>query len=112
MVANDFSSITGIVNGTSNYILSNMSQEGASLRRAKQAQELGFAEADPGFDIDGIDAAHKLTIMMVLAYGQPFLFDKVMTEGISHITSSDIQYASEMGFAIKPLPLFAGLRVR
>jgi homoserine dehydrogenase len=58
---------------------------------------------DPGFDIDGIDAAHKLTIMMALAYGQPFSFDKVMTEGISHITSSDIQYASEMGFAIKPL---------
>ena len=104
MVANDFSSITGIVNGTSNYILSNMSQEGASFEESlKQAQELGFAEADPGFDIDGIDAAHKLTIMMALAYGQPFSFDKVMTEGISHITSSDIQYASEMGFAIKPL---------
>ena len=104
MVANDFSSITGIVNGTSNYILSNMSQEGASFEESlKQAQELGFAEADPGFDIDGIDAAHKLTIMMALAYGQPFLFDKVVAEGISHITSSDIQYASEMGFAIKPL---------
>ena len=104
MVANDFSSITGIVNGTSNYILSNMSQQGASFEESlKQAQELGFAEADPGFDIDGIDAAHKLTIMMALAYGQPFLFDKVMAEGISHITSSDIQYASEMGFAIKPL---------
>ena len=104
MVANDFSSITGIVNGTSNYILTNMSQEGASFEESlKQAQELGFAEADPGFDIDGIDAAHKLTIMMALAYGQPFLFDKVMAEGISHITSSDIQYASEMGFAIKPL---------
>ena len=104
MVANDFSSITGIVNGTSNYILSNMSQEGASFEESlKQAQELGFAEADPGFDIDGIDAAHKLTIMMALAYGQPFSFDKVRTEGISHITSSDIQYASEMGFAIKPL---------
>ena len=104
MVANDFSSITGIVNGTSNYILSNMSQEGASFEESlQQAQELGFAEADPGFDIDGIDAAHKLTIMMALAYGQPFSFDKVMIEGISHITSSDIQYASEMGFAIKPL---------
>ena len=104
MVANDFSSITGIVNGTSNYILSNMSQEGASFEESlKQAQELGFAEADPGFDIDGIDAAHKLTIMMALAYGQPFSLDKVMTEGISHITSSDIQYASEMGYAIKPL---------
>ena len=104
MVANDFNSITGIVNGTSNYILSNMSQEGASFEESlKQAQELGFAEADPGFDIDGIDAAHKLTIMMALAYGQPFSLDKVMTEGISHITSSDIQYASEMGFAIKPL---------
>ena len=104
MVANDFSSITGIVNGTSNYILSNMSQKGASFEESlKQAQELGFAEADPEFDIDGIDAAHKLTIMMALAYGQPFLFDKVMAEGISHITSSDIQYASEMGFAIKPL---------
>ena len=67
MVANDFGSIAGIVNGTSNYILSNMSQEGASFEESlKQAQELGFAEADPGFDIDGIDAAHKLTIMMAL----------------------------------------------
>ena len=104
MVANDFSSITGIVNGTSNYILSNMSIEAASFEESlKQAQKLGFAEADPGFDVDGIDAAHKLTILMALAYGQPFSFDKVMTEGISHITSSDIQYASEMGFAIKPL---------
>ena len=104
MVANDFSSITGIVNGTSNYILSNMSREGASFDESlKQAQELGFAEADPGFDVDGIDAAHKLTILMALAYAQPFSFDKVMTEGISHITSSDIQYASEMGFSIKPL---------
>ena len=104
MVANDFRSITGIVNGTSNYILSNMSREGASFDESlKQAQELGFAEADPGFDVDGIDAAHKLTILMALAYEQPFSFDKVMTEGISHITSSDIQYASEMGFSIKPL---------
>ena len=104
MVANDFSSITGIVNGTSNYILSNMSIEAASFEEClKQAQKLGFAEADPGFDVDGIDAAHKLTILMALAYGQPFSFDKVVTEGISHITSSDIQYASELGFAIKPV---------
>lgn len=104
MVANDFSSITGIVNGTSNYILSNMSIEAASFEESlKQAQKLGFAEADPGFDVDGIDAAHKLTILMALAYGQPFSFDKVVTEGISHITSSDIQYASELGFAIKPV---------
>ena len=104
MVANDFSSITGIVNGTSNYILSNMSIEAASFEESlKQAQKLGFAEADPGFDVDGIDAAHKLTILMALAYGQPFSFDKVVTEGISHITSSDIQYASELGFSIKPL---------
>ncbi len=104
MVANDFSSITGIVNGTSNYILSNMSREGASFEESlKQAQELGFAEADPGFDVDGIDAAHKLTILAALAYKQPFSFDKVKTEGISHITSSDIQYAWEMGFSIKPL---------
>ena len=104
MVANDFSSITGIVNGTSNYILSNMSIEAASFEESlKQAQKLGFAEADPGFDVDGIDAAHKLTILMALAYGQPFSFDKVVTEGISHITSVDIQYASELGFAIKPV---------
>ena len=104
MVANDFSSITGIVNGTSNYILSNMSIEAASFEESlKQAQKLGFAEADPGFDVDGIDAAHKLTILMALAYGQPFSFDKVVTEGISHITSSDIQYAAELDFAIKPV---------
>ncbi|MAI57198.1 MAG: homoserine dehydrogenase, partial [Gammaproteobacteria bacterium] len=75
MVANDFSSITGIVNGTSNFILSNMSIEAASFEESlKQAQKLGFAEADPGFDVDGIDAAHKLTILMALAYGQPFSF--------------------------------------
>lgn len=104
LTANRIEWIAGIINGTSNYILSEMRDKGASFEEAlKDAQALGYAEADPTFDIEGIDAAHKLTIMASIAFGIPTQFSKAYTEGISKLTSEDIRYAEELGYRIKLL---------
>ncbi|MAI42833.1 MAG: homoserine dehydrogenase [Candidatus Azotimanducaceae bacterium] len=106
MAANKVEWIIGIINGTSNYILSKMTESGGSLSFVdvlKDAQELGYAEADPTFDVEGIDAAHKLTILSSIAFGAPLRFDAIFTEGITQITSDDIDYAGELGFVIKHL---------
>ena len=102
--ANRIEWIAGIINGTSNFILSEMREKGSSFGDVlSQAQKLGYAEADPTFDIEGIDAAHKLTIMAAIAFGIPMQFDKVYTEGISKLTREDIRYAEELGYRIKLL---------
>jgi len=104
LTANRIEWIAGIINGTSNFILTSMRDHGASFEAAlKQAQALGYAEADPTFDIEGIDAAHKLTIMASIAFGIPMQFDRAYTEGISKLTAKDIQYAEEFGYRIKLL---------
>ncbi len=104
LVGNRVQWLAGIINGTGNYILTEMREKGRSFADAlKQAQELGYAEADPTFDVEGIDAAHKLVIMASLAFSIPLAFDKVYTEGISGVTSEDIHYADELGYRIKHL---------
>ena len=104
LTANRIEWIAGIINGTSNFILSEMREKGASFGDVlAQAQKLGYAEADPTFDIEGVDAAHKLTIMAAIAFGIPMQFDKVYTEGISRLTKEDIRYAEELGYRIKLL---------
>ena len=104
LVANQFSALSGIINGTCNYMLSAMESEGVDFDEIlERAQTLGYAEADPSFDVDGIDAAHKLTILMALAFGSDFEFDKVYVEGIRAITPKDISYATELGYRIKHL---------
>ncbi len=96
--------LAGIINGTGNFILTAMSDEGRPFAEVlADAQRLGYAEADPTFDVEGIDAAHKLTILASIAFGIPLQFDKVYTEGISHITPEDIQYADRLGYRIKHL---------
>lgn len=96
--------IAGIINGTSNFILSSMRDRGASFATAlDEAQRLGYAEADPTFDVEGVDAAHKLTIMSAIAFGIPMQFDRAYTEGIATLTSDDIRYAEELGYRIKLL---------
>ena len=102
--ANRIEWIAGIINGTSNFILSEMREKGSSFGAVlAQAQKLGYAETDPTFDIEGVDAAHKLTIMAAIAFGIPMQFDKVYTEGISKLTKEDIRYAEELGYRIKLL---------
>jgi homoserine dehydrogenase len=102
--ANRIEWIAGIINGTSNFILSEMREKGSSFGEVlAQAQRLGYAETDPTFDIEGVDAAHKLTIMAAIAFGIPMQFDKVYTEGISKLTKEDIRYAEELGYRIKLL---------
>lgn len=102
--ANRIEWLAGIINGTCNYILTRMEQDGLDFSEVLQdAQKLGYAEADPTFDVEGIDAAHKLTIMAAIAFGIPLQFDKVYIEGISNVTIDDIRYASELGFRIKHL---------
>lgn len=104
LVGNRFSGLSGIINGTCNYMLSAMEDEGVGFDDILQrAQALGYAEADPTFDVDGIDAAHKLTILMALAFGTGFEFPKVYVEGIRAITLVDIRYAAELGYRIKHL---------
>jgi homoserine dehydrogenase len=104
LTANRIEWIVGIINGTSNFILSQMRDKGASFEEAlRQAQEGGYAEADPTFDIEGIDAAHKLTIMSAISFGIPMQFSKAYTEGISKLTRQDIRYAEELGYRIKLL---------
>ena len=112
LVANRFSGLSGIINGTCNYMLSAMEEEGVGFDEILQrAQALGYAEADPSFDVDGIDAAHKLTILMALAYGTGFEFSKVYVEGIRAVTPVDISYASELGYRIKHLGLLRNTNV-
>ncbi|MGH8726993.1 MAG: homoserine dehydrogenase [Burkholderiales bacterium] len=102
--ANRIEWIAGIINGTSNYILSEMRSKGVSFKQAlADAQKLGYAEADPTFDIEGIDAAHKLTIMAAIAFGIPMQFARCYTEGISKLTREDIRYAEDLGYRIKLL---------
>lgn len=104
LAANRIEWIAGIINGTSNFILSEMRDKGASFDDVlKQAQKLGYAEADPTFDIEGVDAAHKLTIMAAIGFGIPMQFSAAYTEGISKLTREDIQYAEELGYRIKLL---------
>jgi homoserine dehydrogenase len=104
LTANRIEWIAGIINGTSNFILSEMREKGSSFGEVlAQAQKLGYAETDPTFDIEGVDAAHKLTIMAAIAFGIPMQFDKVYTEGISKLTKEDIRYAEELGYRIKLL---------
>jgi len=104
LTANRIEWIAGIINGTSNFILSEMREKGSSFKDVlAEAQRLGYAEADPTFDVEGVDAAHKLTIMAAIAYGIPMQFDKAYTEGISRLTREDIRYAEELGYRIKLL---------
>ena len=104
LTANRIEWIAGIINGTSNFILSEMRRTGASFATVlKEAQARGYAEADPTFDVDGIDAAHKLAIMSAIAFGVPMQFDKAYTEGISKLMHEDIRYAEELGYRIKLL---------
>lgn len=104
LVANKISSMLGIVNGTSNYILTKMQEEGADFKRAlAEAQREGYAERDPGLDVGGIDSAHKLVILSSLAMGTWVDLRKVYTEGITHITHQDILNAEELGYVIKLL---------
>jgi homoserine dehydrogenase len=106
LVANRIRGLYGILNGTANYILTKMTEEGASFVDVlKEAQAMGYAEADPTFDVEGIDAAHKLTILLSLAYGVPINFDVVFTEGISRITPLDIMFMKEFGYRIKLLAI-------
>jgi homoserine dehydrogenase len=104
LAANQIQWLAGIINGTGNFILTEMRDKGRDFDDVlKEAQALGYAEADPTFDIEGIDAAHKLTILASLAFGIPLQFDKVYTEGISRITREDVNYAGELGYRIKHL---------
>jgi homoserine dehydrogenase len=104
LTANRIEWIAGIINGTSNFILSEMREKGADFGEVlKEAQRLGYAEADPTFDIEGVDAAHKLAIMAAIGFGIPMQFDAVYTEGISKLTQEDIRYAGELGYRIKLL---------
>ena len=102
--ANHIQWLAGIINGTGNFILTEMKENSSEFSAVlKQAQDLGYAEADPTFDVEGIDAAHKLTILASIAFGIPLQFDKAYTEGISKITIEDIRYAGELGYRIKHL---------
>jgi homoserine dehydrogenase len=104
LTANRIDSIAGIINGTSNYILTEMREQKHDFNEVlEQAQKRGYAEADPRFDIEGIDIAHKLTILAAIAFGIPLQFQKTYTEGINKITQEDISYAEELGYRIKQL---------
>ena len=104
LTANRIEWIAGIINGTSNFILSEMRDKGLTFEAALQdAQRRGYAEADPTFDIEGIDAAHKLTIIAAISFGIPMQFDKAYTEGIAKLAAEDIRYAEELGYRIKLL---------
>jgi homoserine dehydrogenase len=104
LTANRIEWIAGIINGTSNFILSEMREKGLPFDEVlREAQARGYAEADPTFDIEGIDAAHKLTILAAIAFGIPMQFERVHTEGISRLTREDIRYAESLGYRIKLL---------
>ena len=96
--------LAGIINGTGNFILSEMREKGRDFADVlAEAQELGYAEADPTFDVEGIDAAHKLVILASLAFGMPLQFESVFSEGITRLTTQDVEYAEELGYRIKHL---------
>jgi len=104
LAGNSIQWLVGIINGTSNFILTEMREKGRGFAEVlKEAQALGYAEADPAFDVEGIDAAHKLTILAAIAFGIPLQFAKTYTEGISALTQEDIHYADELGYRIKHL---------
>ena len=106
LAANQIEWIAGIINGTTNYILSEMRENNLTFDVAlKQAQELGYAEADPTFDVEGVDAAHKVTIMASIAFGIPVNFEGAYVEGISQLQQKDISYAEELGYRIKLLAI-------
>ena len=106
LAGNQFSKVYGILNGTCNYILSVMEETGRDFDDVlAEAQELGYAEADPAFDIDGVDAAHKLAILASVAYGSPVNFDAVFIDGIREISATDIGFAKELGYRLKLLGL-------
>jgi homoserine dehydrogenase len=106
LVANRIKAVYGIINGTSNYILTKMTDENVEFSDAlKEAQKLGYAEADPTLDIEGIDTAHKLTILASLAYSIPLSYKSIYIEGISGISSQDIVFASELGYKVKLLAI-------
>jgi homoserine dehydrogenase len=117
LTANRIQWIAGIINGTTNFILSEMRDKGLSFETVlKEAQRLGYAEADPTFDVEGVDAAHKLTIMSAIAFGIPMQFDKAHIEGISKLQAEDIRYAEQLGYRIKLLGITkrrsAGIELR
>lgn len=104
LAANEIQWLAGIINGTGNFILSEMAEKGRTFEDVlAEAQALGYAEADPTFDVEGIDAAHKLTIMASVAFGMPLSFNAVYTEGISKISREDVEFAHELGYRIKHL---------
>jgi len=104
LTANSIQWIAGIINGTTNFILSEMRDKGMDFAVAlKEAQRLGYAEADPTFDIEGVDAAHKVTLMSAIAFGIPVQFDKAHVEGITKLAAQDIKYAEQLGYRIKLL---------
>nr|WP_312579976.1 homoserine dehydrogenase [Sedimentibacter sp.] len=104
LIANEFDEIVGIINGTTNYILTQMTEKGLEFDQAvKEAQDLGFAEADPSSDVDGDDAAFKLAILSTIAFGQRIYMKDISKEGISKISKEDINYAKELGYNIKLL---------
>ena len=104
LTANRIEWIAGIINGTSNFILSEMRDKGLPFADVlREAQRLGYAETDPTFDIEGVDAAHKLTIMSAIAFGIPMQFERAYVEGISKLTKQDIEYAEQLGYRIKLL---------
>jgi homoserine dehydrogenase len=102
--ANNIEWIAGIINGTTNFILTEMREKGLAFKDVLgEAQRLGYAEADPTFDVEGIDAAHKLTIMSAIAFGMPMKFSEAYTEGITKLEQTDIKYAEELGYRVKLL---------
>jgi homoserine dehydrogenase len=102
--ANKIEWVAGIINGTTNFILTEMREKGLAFADVLgEAQRLGYAEADPTFDVEGIDAAHKLTLMAAIAFGMPVAFEKTYTEGITQLKTIDIQYAEELGYRVKLL---------
>ena len=104
LTANQIQWIAGIINGTTNFILSEMRDKGLDFDVVlKEAQRLGYAEADPTFDIEGVDAAHKVTLMSAIAFGVPVQFDKAHVEGITKLQAADIGYAEQLGYRIKLL---------
>jgi homoserine dehydrogenase len=104
LAGNRINWLVGIINGTGNFILSEMREKGRAFDDVlKEAQALGYAEADPTFDVEGIDAAHKLTILASIAFGIPLQFDKAYTEGITQLTTADVGYAEALGYRIKHL---------
>jgi len=104
LAGNHIQWLAGIINGTGNFILTEMRDKGRDFADVlKEAQALGYAEADPTFDVEGIDAAHKLTILASIAFGIPLQFEKTFTEGITKITREDVEYAEELGYRIKHL---------